>query len=106
MGERVLVVGPAWVGDMIMAHSLFRVLAQEGAQIIDVVAPGWSLPLLARMPEGSEGVGMPMVPSRLLSAVTGLIWYRCPLAPSLAHSVDGTSHVRRQVSWKARLAVV
>ena len=60
MGERVLVVGPAWVGDMIMAHSLFRVLAQEGAQIIDVVAPGWSLPLLARMPEVSEGVGMPL----------------------------------------------
>lgn len=47
----VLVIGPAWVGDMIMAQSLFRLLRQRGARAIDVVAPGWTEPLLARMPE-------------------------------------------------------
>ncbi len=36
---------------MIMAQSLFRLLAQRGAQAIDVVAPTWTEPLLARMPE-------------------------------------------------------
>ncbi|GIX21911.1 MAG: heptosyltransferase II [Gammaproteobacteria bacterium] len=48
----ILVVGPAWVGDMVMAQSLFKRLAraQPGAPI-DVVAPPWSLPLLDRMPE-------------------------------------------------------
>ena len=47
----VLVIGPAWVGDMIMAQSLFQLLRQHGASAIDVVAPAWTEPLLARMPE-------------------------------------------------------
>ncbi len=47
-----LVVGPAWVGDMVMAQSLFMTLkAQEPSAAIDVVAPAWSAPLLARMPQ-------------------------------------------------------
>ncbi|MEO1575905.1 MAG: lipopolysaccharide heptosyltransferase II, partial [Pseudomonadota bacterium] len=47
-----LIVGPAWVGDMVMAQSLFKTLKQQDpAAAIDVVAPGWSAPLLARMPE-------------------------------------------------------
>ncbi len=50
--ERLLVVGPSWVGDMVMAQSLFKTLAARfpGADI-DVVAPGWSVPIVARMPE-------------------------------------------------------
>ncbi len=51
-GGRVLVVGPAWVGDMVMAQSLFMLLRQRAPSvIIDVVAPGWSAPIIARMPE-------------------------------------------------------
>ena len=48
----ILVVGPSWVGDMVMAQSLFQLLRQRhpGAAI-DVLAPSWSEPLLARMPE-------------------------------------------------------
>ena len=50
--RKVLVVGPAWVGDMVMAQSLFKTLKRQDPQVeIDVVAPGWSEPLLARMPE-------------------------------------------------------
>jgi heptosyltransferase II len=49
---KILVIGPAWVGDMVMAQSLFRVLiARNPGATIDVVAPAWSGPLLARMPE-------------------------------------------------------
>ncbi len=47
----ILVVGPAWVGDMVMANALFRMLAARGQAAIDVVAPAWSQPLLERMPE-------------------------------------------------------
>jgi heptosyltransferase-2 len=48
----VLVVGPAWVGDMVMAQSLFMRLHQQYPKaLIDVVAPAWSEPLLGRMPE-------------------------------------------------------
>ena len=58
--ERILVIGPAWVGDMIMAQSLFRALVDQDAAVVDVVAPGWSLPLLARMPEVREPIELPL----------------------------------------------
>ncbi len=49
--KRVLVIGPAWVGDMVMAQSLLDVLhSQSPGVAIDVVAPASSYPLLARMP--------------------------------------------------------
>ncbi|MCF6282252.1 MAG: lipopolysaccharide heptosyltransferase II [Candidatus Polarisedimenticolaceae bacterium] len=58
---RILVIGPSWVGDMVMAQSLFKVLKQRQPEaIIDVLAPGWSRPLLDRMPEVSETIEMPL----------------------------------------------
>jgi heptosyltransferase-2 len=61
MSPRVLIVGPAWVGDMVMAQSLFKLLKQRQPQImIDVLAPAWSVPLLARMPEVSSSIVMPL----------------------------------------------
>jgi len=48
----ILVVGPSWVGDMVMAQSLFKLLKFRLPEcIVDVVAPAWSLPILKRMPE-------------------------------------------------------
>jgi len=59
--ERILVIGPAWVGDMVMAQSLFITLKQNRKQaMIDVVASQWSLPLLARMPEVNQGISLPV----------------------------------------------
>ena len=64
--DAVLVVGPSWVGDMVMAQSLFKSLkARSPGSAIDVLAPGWSLPLLARMPEVRRGVEMPLGHGRL-----------------------------------------
>ncbi|MDM7323063.1 MAG: lipopolysaccharide heptosyltransferase II [Gammaproteobacteria bacterium] len=58
---RILIVGPAWVGDMVMAHSLIQTLLQRhSGAVIDVLAPRWSLPLLARMPGVHEGIEMPL----------------------------------------------
>ena len=52
MSADVLVVGPAWVGDMVMAQSLFKWLKlRDPTHNIDVLAPPWSQPLLNRMPE-------------------------------------------------------
>ena len=46
---------------MVMAQSLFRVLAgQRPGAVIDVLAPGWSRPLLERMPEVHEAIDMPV----------------------------------------------
>jgi heptosyltransferase-2 len=57
--SRILVVGPAWVGDMVMAQSLFqRLRSGFPAAAIDVLAPPWTLPLLRFMPEVAEGVAL------------------------------------------------
>lgn len=57
----VLVIGPAWVGDMVMAQSLFMTLRQrEPAPAVDVVAPAWSLPILERMPEVRRAIPLPV----------------------------------------------
>ncbi len=59
--SRILVVGPSWVGDMVMAQSLFKVLKQQRPEAtIDVLAPSWSRPLLDRMPEVSDTIDMPL----------------------------------------------
>jgi heptosyltransferase-2 len=55
--ENILVVGPSWVGDMVMAQSLFKILKQQNPEcLIDVIAPGWSVPVLERMPEVRKGI--------------------------------------------------
>jgi heptosyltransferase-2 len=59
--SKVLVVGPAWVGDMVMAQSLYQLLRErDSGCVIDVLAPAWSLPLLSRMPEVRHGIELPL----------------------------------------------
>ncbi len=59
--KSILVVGPSWVGDMIMAQSLFKALKSEYPHAeIDVLAPGWTSPLLDRMPQVREAIHMPV----------------------------------------------
>lgn len=61
MNKKILIFGPAWVGDMVMAQCLFTLLKSEDPTVeIDVLAPAWSLPLLARMPEVSNAIVMPL----------------------------------------------
>ena len=51
---RILIVAPAWVGDMVMAQSLVAALhARPGTTAVDILAPPWTAALGARMP----GVG-------------------------------------------------
>lgn len=59
--RRILAVGPAWVGDMVMAESLFQALHRRYPDaVLDVVAPPWTLPLLRFMPEVREGIALPL----------------------------------------------
>lgn len=59
--EKILIVGPAWVGDMVMAQSLFKLLRlRNSSVIIDVVAPAWTEALLMRMKEVRDTVPMPV----------------------------------------------
>jgi heptosyltransferase II len=57
---RVLVVAPSWIGDTIMMQPLLmRLKAQRPDAAIDVLAPGWSAPLLRRMPEVAAAIENP-----------------------------------------------
>jgi heptosyltransferase-2 len=58
---KILIVGPSWVGDMVMAQTLFQCLQQRhpGCEI-DVLAPEWSRPLLERMPEVRQALSFPL----------------------------------------------
>lgn len=49
--DRVLVISPAWVGDMVMAQTVFKVLKQQGCSEIAVAAPRWTLDVSRRMVE-------------------------------------------------------
>lgn len=58
---KILVIGPSWVGDMVMAQPLFAKLKQNNPQVsIDVLAPEWTKALLARMPEVNQALSMPI----------------------------------------------
>ena len=57
---KILIIGPAWVGDMVMAQALFRWLKKRYPDSeIDVLAPAWTKPLLDRMPEIHESLDFP-----------------------------------------------
>ncbi|EGG94330.1 ADP-heptose-lipooligosaccharide heptosyltransferase II [gamma proteobacterium IMCC1989] len=60
-GSKILIIGPSWVGDMVMAQSLFiRIKEQQPNAIIDVLAPSWSRPIIERMPEVNRAIDMPL----------------------------------------------
>ncbi|MDP1773774.1 MAG: lipopolysaccharide heptosyltransferase II [Methylobacter sp.] len=59
--HKILIVGPSWVGDMVMAQSLFIALKNTRPDCrIDVLAPSWTLSLLERMPEVTKAIAMPL----------------------------------------------
>ena len=52
---KILIIGPSWVGDSVMAQTLYKRLKdEEPSCTIHVISPEWSLPLMQRMPEVSK----------------------------------------------------
>ena len=57
---KVLVVGPSWIGDTVLAQPLFGLLHQKHPGLaLDVLAAQWTLPLLQRMPEVRRAIANP-----------------------------------------------
>ena len=84
--RKYLIIGPSWVGDMVMAQSLFISLKRQYPECeIDVISPEWSLPVLERMPEVRRGLALPVAHGKF-----GLIT-RYRLGRSL--------RVRQYISW-------
>ncbi|HEX9812152.1 MAG TPA: lipopolysaccharide heptosyltransferase II [Burkholderiales bacterium] len=64
---KILIVGPAWIGDMVLAQSLFKLLKHRHPESrIDVLAPAWTAPLLAHMPEVSDAIPLPFKHGELM----------------------------------------
>ncbi len=66
MEDRILVVGPSWVGDMVMAQTLLKSLVRTRPDIaIDVMAPSATISLVQRMPEVNRGLRFDMAHGEL-----------------------------------------
>ncbi|KAB1459053.1 lipopolysaccharide heptosyltransferase II [Vibrio panuliri] len=58
---KALIIGPSWVGDMVMSQSLYTTLKQTHPHAqLDVLAPAWCKPILERMPEIDHAIEMPI----------------------------------------------
>jgi heptosyltransferase-2 len=58
---KILIIGPSWVGDMVMSQALYISLKQQYPDAtIDVLAPAWCKPILERMPQVDHAIEMPI----------------------------------------------
>lgn len=95
-GPSILVIGPRWVGDMVMAQTLFSALRQlHPDAAIDVMAPAWAGPLLGRMPEVRAWIDAPFARTKLEFGL------RRRIGRSLAGRYDRA--IVMQGNWKAAL---
>lgn len=79
--EKYLIIGPSWIGDMVMAQSLFIALQEKQADAdITVLAPPWTSPLLQRMPQIKAKLSNPFAHGELS------LWQRRMLGKSLQSS--------------------
>ena len=79
--DKILILGPSWVGDMVLAQSLFKAIKQAKPDCqIDVAAPAWTLPLLTRMPEVSLAIALPFKHGQLV------FWERVKFGKSLKNN--------------------
>ena len=57
---KILIISPAWIGDAIMAQSLYKILKHGRPECrLEVLAPSWTLPVLSRMPEVADALLSP-----------------------------------------------
>ena len=63
---RTLIVAPNWIGDALLAQPLFaRLRDQQPGLRLDALAPPWTAPVLARMPEIDEVIPSPFAHGQL-----------------------------------------
>jgi heptosyltransferase II len=66
MSRRILIIGPSWVGDTIMAQSLMKLIKlQDATTTIDVLAPAWTFSLLNCMEEVTLAHPLPITHGEL-----------------------------------------
>lgn len=94
--KKILIVGPSWLGDMIMAQVLFKILKQQGYEL-HVLAPKWCFAILACMPnEVNHAIEMPFEHGELK------LWARYKLGKELA-KYSYQQAIILPNSWKSAL---
>lgn len=93
----MLVVAPSWIGDTILAQPLLALLKRNHPDaVIDVLAPDWSAPLLARMDEVDAVIANPLRHGD----------FNFGARRSLGHRLAGKGYAEAYVlpnSWKSAL---
>jgi heptosyltransferase II len=57
---KILVVGPSWIGDTVLAQPLLKLLHERHSRLtLDVLAPAWTFPVVRRMPEVRRAIANP-----------------------------------------------
>src|SRR5205814_10113148 len=57
---KILVVGPSWIGDTVLAQPLLTLLHERHHSLaLDVLAPAWASPVLTRIPEVRRTIASP-----------------------------------------------
>ena len=58
--KKILIIGPSWLGDMVIAQKLFKVIKDIYPDSeLHVASPAWTIPLVARMPEVDQSISLP-----------------------------------------------
>ena len=58
--KKILIIGPSWLGDMVIAQKLFKVIKDIYPESeLHVASPAWTIPLVARMPEVDRSISLP-----------------------------------------------
>lgn len=111
---KTLIIGPSWVGDMMMSQSLYRSLKANHPEIeIDVMAPEWCRALLNKMPEVNQAIAMPIGHGKLA------LKERYQLGKSLSHHgydhaivlpnsfksalIPFFAHIPKRTGWKGEM---
>jgi len=110
VAERILIVGPSWVGDMVMSQALFKAIkAQNPAATLEVLAPEWSRSLTERMPEVAQSITMPLKRGELKLATRYQLgkqlrdkYQRCFVLPNSFKSalIPFWAKIPRRLGWR------
>lgn len=58
--QKILVLGPSWLGDMVIAQKLFKAIKNHYPKSeLHVASPIWTIPLVSRMPEVDKSIPLP-----------------------------------------------
>lgn len=98
---KILVVAPSWIGDTVLAQPLLTRLKRQHADArIEVLAPAWSAPLLARMSEVDAVIKSPFAHGDFK------FWARCALGRQIRREAGAQAFTHAYVlpnSWKSAL---